>query len=115
MSPLKFTMEAWRQAQSGTMLGTFTIGFDSTTKIIRSAAATAANVADCHLLPDPLGDPCLGRDQGCRGQRKVIIGSLLVFCRGRHMNERGVDDRAGRDLESVRFEMPVLPMSQLRN
>jgi putative intracellular protease/amidase len=30
------------------------IGVDSKTKIIHSAAATAANVADCHLLPDLL-------------------------------------------------------------
>jgi IS5 family transposase len=51
------------------------IGVDSKTKIIHSAAATAANVADCHLLPDLLHgeETRVWGDQAYRGQRKVII------------------------------------------
>jgi IS5 family transposase len=48
------------------------IGVDSKTKIIHSAAATAANVADCHLLPDLLhGDETrVWGDQADRGQKR---------------------------------------------
>jgi IS5 family transposase len=51
------------------------IGVDSKTKIIHSAAATAANVADCRLLPDLLhgGETRVWGDQAYRGQRGVII------------------------------------------
>jgi len=51
------------------------IGVDSKTKIIHSAAATPANVADCHLLPDLLHgeETRVWGDQAYRGQRKVII------------------------------------------
>ncbi len=52
------------------------IGVDSKTKIIHSAAATAANVADCRLLPDLLHgeETRVWGDQAYRGQRDVIIG-----------------------------------------
>ena len=51
------------------------IGVDSKTKIIHSAAATAANVADCHLLPDLLHgeETRVWGDQAYRGQRNVIV------------------------------------------
>ncbi len=51
------------------------IGVDSKTKIIHSAAATAANVADCRLLPDLLHgeETRVWGDQAYRGQRDVII------------------------------------------
>jgi len=51
------------------------IGVDSRTKIIHSAAATAANVADCHLLPDLLHgeETRVWGDQAYRGQRRVIV------------------------------------------
>ncbi|MGH6823359.1 MAG: IS5 family transposase [Methylocella sp.] len=51
------------------------IGVDSRTKIIHSAAATAANVADCDLLPDLLHgeETRVWGDQAYRGQRDVII------------------------------------------
>ena len=51
------------------------IGVDSKTKIIHSAAATAANVADCHLLPDLLHgeETRVWGDQAYRGQRRVIV------------------------------------------
>lgn len=47
------------------------IGVDSKTKIIHSAAATAANVADCRLLPDLLHgeETRVWGDQAYRGQR----------------------------------------------
>ena len=51
------------------------IGVDSKTKIIHSAAATAANVADCRLLPDLLHgeETRVWGDQAYRGQRNVIV------------------------------------------
>src|SRR5664279_3671234 len=51
------------------------IGVDAKTKIIHSAAATAANVADCHLLPDLLHgeETRVWGDQAYRGQRNVIV------------------------------------------
>src|SRR5208283_5279152 len=51
------------------------IGVDSKTKIIHSAAATAANVADCRLLPDLLHgeETRVWGDQAYRGQRSVIV------------------------------------------
>jgi IS5 family transposase len=51
------------------------IGVDSKTKIIHSAAATPANVADCHLLPDLLHgeETRVWGDQAYRGQKSVII------------------------------------------
>jgi len=51
------------------------IGVDSKTKIVHSAAATAANVADCHLLPDLLHgeETRVWGDQAYRGQRNVIV------------------------------------------
>ena len=51
------------------------IGVDSKTKIIHSAVATAANVADCHLLPDLLHgeETRVWGDQAYRGQRSVIV------------------------------------------
>jgi len=51
------------------------IGVDSKTKIIHSAAATAANVADCRLLPDLLHgeETRVWGDQAYRGQREVIV------------------------------------------
>jgi IS5 family transposase len=51
------------------------IGVDSKTKIIHSAAATPANVADCHLLPDLLHgeETRVWGDQAYRGQRDVIV------------------------------------------
>ena len=51
------------------------IGVDSKTKIINSAAATAANVADCRLLPDLLHgeETRVWGDQAYRGQRNVIV------------------------------------------
>ena len=50
------------------------IGVDSRTKIIHAVAATAANVADCHILPDLLrGDETrVWGDQAYRGQTDVI-------------------------------------------
>ena len=51
------------------------IGVDSKTKIIHSAAATAANVADCRLLPYLLHgeETRVWGDQAYRGQRNVIV------------------------------------------
>ena len=51
------------------------IGVDSKTKVIHAVAATAANVAGSHLLPDLLhGDETrVWGDQAYRGQREVII------------------------------------------
>ncbi len=51
------------------------IGVDSKTKIIHSAAATAANVADCRLLPDLLHgeETRVWGDQAYRGHRNVIV------------------------------------------
>jgi IS5 family transposase len=51
------------------------IGIDSKTKIIHAVAATAANVADCHLLPDLLHgqETCVWGDQAYREQREAII------------------------------------------
>jgi transposase, IS5 family len=48
---------------------------DSKTKVIDSAAATPANVTDCHLPPDLLHGKETGvwGDPAYRGQRKVII------------------------------------------
>jgi transposase, IS5 family len=51
------------------------IGVDSKAKIIHSAAAAAANVADCHVPPDLLhGEEArVWGDQAYRGQREVIV------------------------------------------
>ena len=51
------------------------IGVDSKTKVIHAVAATAANVADSHLLPDLLheDETRVWGDQAYRGQREVII------------------------------------------
>lgn len=50
------------------------IGIDSKTKVIHSVVATAANVADCRMLPHLLhGDETrVWGDQSYRGQRAVI-------------------------------------------
>lgn len=51
------------------------VGVDSRTKIIHSVAATAANIADCHLLPDLLHgeETRVWGDQAYRGQRRAIV------------------------------------------
>ncbi len=50
------------------------IGVDSATKVIRTVVATAANAADCTILPDLLhGDETrVWGDQAYRGQREAI-------------------------------------------
>jgi len=50
------------------------VGVDSKTKVIHSVVATAANVADCTVLPDLLHgeETRVWGDQSYRGQREVI-------------------------------------------
>jgi IS5 family transposase len=50
------------------------VGVDSKTKLIHTAAATAANVADATVLPELLHgeETRVGGDQAYQGQRKVI-------------------------------------------
>jgi IS5 family transposase len=50
------------------------VGVDSKTKLIHTAAATAANVADATMLPELLHgeETRVGGDQAYQGQRKVI-------------------------------------------
>src|SRR5271163_1703145 len=76
------------------------IGVDSKTKIIHSAAATAANVADCRLLPDLLHgeETRVWGDQAYRGQRSVIIGHAqrAKDFTNRRYRHKGVVDEAER-------------------
>jgi IS5 family transposase len=50
------------------------IGVDSATKVIHTVVATAANVADCTILPELLhgGETRVWGDQAYRGQREAI-------------------------------------------
>jgi IS5 family transposase len=50
------------------------IGVDSATKVIHSLVATAANVAECTILPDLLhgNETRVWGDQAYRGQREAI-------------------------------------------
>ena len=76
------------------------IGVDSKTKIIHSAAATAANVADCHLLPDLLHgeETRVWGDQAYRGQRSVIVerAPRARDFTNRRYRQNGVVDEAER-------------------
>ena len=51
------------------------VGVDSATKLIHSAAATSANVADAHLLPELLhgGERQVWGDSSYRGKTAVIV------------------------------------------
>jgi transposase, IS5 family len=76
------------------------IGVDSKTKIIHSAVATAANVADCHLLPDLLHgeETRVWGDQAYRGQRSVIVerAPRARDFTNRRYRQNGVVDEAER-------------------
>ena len=76
------------------------IGVDRKTKIIHSAAATAANVADCRLLPDLLHgeETRVWGDQAYRGQRDVIIehAPRARDFTNRRYRHKGVVDEAER-------------------
>ncbi len=73
------------------------IGVDSKTKVIHAVGATAANVADSHLLPDLLhGDETrVWGDQADRGQREVIIEhapNAKGFTNRRYRHRGAVDE-----------------------
>lgn len=76
------------------------IGVDSKTKIIHSAVATAANVADCHLLRDLLHgeETRVWGDQAYRGQRSVIVerAPRARDFTNRRYRQNGVVDEAER-------------------
>lgn len=76
------------------------IGVDSKTKIIHSAVATAANVADCHLLPNLLHgkETRVWGDQAYRGQRSVIVerAPRARDFTNRRYRQNGVVDEAER-------------------
>jgi IS5 family transposase len=72
------------------------IGVDSATKVIHSVVATAANVADCTILPDLLhGDETrVWGDQAYRGQREAIrqVAPAAQDFTNRRCKHRGVVD-----------------------
>jgi IS5 family transposase len=74
------------------------IGVDSKTKVIHSVVASAANVADCTILPDLLhGDETrVWGDQAYRGQRDVIRKHAphAKDFTNRRYRQRGVVDEA---------------------
>ena len=76
------------------------IGVDSQNKLIHSVAVTAANVADCQVLPHLLHgkETRVWGDQAYRGQRDVIRAhapNALDFTNRRHRH-RGVTDEVER-------------------
>ena len=72
------------------------IGVDSATKVIHSVVATAANVADCTILPDLLhGDETrVWGDQAYRGQREAIreVAPAARDFTNRRCKDRGAVD-----------------------
>jgi IS5 family transposase len=74
------------------------IGVDSATKVIHSVVATAANVADCTILPDLLhgNETRVWGDQAYRGQREAIrqVAPAAQDFTNRRCKHRGVVDEA---------------------
>jgi IS5 family transposase len=72
------------------------IGVDSVTKVIHSVVATAANVADCTILPDLLhgNETRVWGDQAYRGQREAIrqVAPAAQDFTNRRCKHRGVVD-----------------------
>jgi len=73
------------------------IGVDSATKVIHTVVATAANVADCTILPDLLhgDDTRVWGDQAYRGQHEAIravIPAARDFTNRRCKHSRVVDE-----------------------
>src|SRR5450631_603437 len=74
------------------------VGVDSKTKIIHTAVATAANVADSAVLPDLLHgeETRVWGDQAYRGQREVIVEHAPLardFTNRRYRQNGVVDER----------------------
>jgi IS5 family transposase len=74
------------------------IGVDSATKVVHSVVATAANVADCTILPDLLhgNETRVWGDQAYRGQREAIrqVAPAAQDFTNRRCKHRGVVDEA---------------------
>ena len=74
------------------------IGVDSRSKMIHAVVATAANVAECHVLPDLLHgeETRVWGDQAYRGQREVIRDACAERAdfTNRRYRHRGVVDEA---------------------
>ena len=89
------------------------VGVDSKTKIIHTAVATAANVADSTVLPDLLHgeETRVGGDQAYRGQTDVIkecapLAQDHTHCRYRYKNRIDEEERAkNRTKSSVRSKV----------
>ncbi len=99
------------------------IGVDSKTKLIHSVAATAANVHDSQLLPDPLhgGETRVWGDSAYAGQGDVLRGQAphaqdfthKKGCRGRPLS---VDDRSRNRTKSkvrAKVEHPFLVIKRI--
>jgi IS5 family transposase len=72
------------------------IGVDSATKVIHTVVATAANVADCTILPDLLhgNETRVWGDQAYRGQREAMrkVAPAAQDFTNRRCRHRGVVD-----------------------